>query len=135
MLVLVGAPSWETGGNGAALKKAGEFLRHGTPVAAICGATYGLARAGILDERKHTSNAPEYLIPSGYRGEANYVNERAVIDRNVITAGATGAIDFARQIFLALAYYPPRTIEAWYQLYRTGEPRYYAELMQAASPQ
>src|SRR5574338_1504558 len=33
----------------------------GTPVAAICAATLALGRAGILNERRHTSNAPEYL--------------------------------------------------------------------------
>ena len=61
MLVLPGADTWVTGGNGAFATKAREFLDAGVPVAAICGATMGLAVEGLLDQRRHTSNAPEFL--------------------------------------------------------------------------
>jgi len=30
-------------------------------IAGICGATAGLARTGILDDKPHTANAPEYF--------------------------------------------------------------------------
>ena len=43
------------------LKKVGEALNLGTIVAAICGATEGLANMGYLDSRKHTSNDLNYL--------------------------------------------------------------------------
>ena len=46
MLVLPGADAWMTGANAAFAAKAGEFLDAGVPVAAICGATGGLAAAG-----------------------------------------------------------------------------------------
>ena len=46
---------------------AARFLNAGVPVAAICGATAGLARAGLLDERNHASAAAEYLSATGYR--------------------------------------------------------------------
>jgi putative intracellular protease/amidase len=134
LLVLPGAGSWTEGGNRRALEKSQQFADAGTPVAAICGATWGLARSGLLDDRRHTSNAPEFLASSDYRGAGRYVNERAVRDRGVITAGAVGALEFAREIFLELEYYSPRVIEAWYQLYRTGDPRYYAELTNASAP-
>ena len=58
MLILPGGESWDQGGNLEAVEKAKVFLAAGVPVAAICGATAGLARGGILDTRKHTSNAP-----------------------------------------------------------------------------
>ena len=62
MLILPGGDGWEEpGAHRAAVEKAAAFLRHGTPVAAICGATAGLARAGLLDDRAHTSNAPSYM--------------------------------------------------------------------------
>ena len=134
LLVLPGGQTWETGENQAAIDKAREFLHQDKPVAAICGATWAMARGGLLDERKHTSNQADYLVATGYRGGAHYVNERAVSDRKVITAGATGALEFAREIFLTLGYYPRPVVEAWYQLYRTGDPRYFAELVQAMSP-
>jgi putative intracellular protease/amidase len=45
---------------------ASRFLDTGVPVAAICGATEALARAGLLDRRPHTSAAPEALAATGY---------------------------------------------------------------------
>ena len=50
------------------------------PVAAICGATAGLVRAGLLDNRRHTSAAAGYLMATGYAGGDHYLNQRAVMD-------------------------------------------------------
>jgi putative intracellular protease/amidase len=61
LLILPGAEMWDAGGGEAFAAPAGHFLDAGTPVAAICGATAGLARAGLLDDRKHTSASAEYL--------------------------------------------------------------------------
>jgi putative intracellular protease/amidase len=60
VLILPGADIWDAGGGEAFAAAARRFLDAGVPVAAICGATAGLARAGLLDERAHTSAAPEY---------------------------------------------------------------------------
>src|SRR5258706_478500 len=61
MLILPGGDTWDAGKNTAALECAGRFLAAGVPIAAICGATAGLARAGILDNvmltRKEDNNA------------------------------------------------------------------------------
>ena len=43
-LILPGGDTWDEGGNTDAVEKAREFLAGGVPVAAICGATAGLAR-------------------------------------------------------------------------------------------
>lgn len=121
LLILPGG-DWNEDKHLAAVAKAGEFLAAGVPVAAICGATVGLARAGLLDDRQHTSNAPEHLQATNYRGAALYQHRRAVTDGNLITAGATSPIEFAYQIFQKLAVYDEATLEAWYALYRTGDP-------------
>src|SRR5262249_22247449 len=94
MLILPGGNAWEAGGNAAALAKARACLEAGVPVAAICGATFGLARTGLLDERRHTSNAREYLAQSGYAGGALYRDEPAVTDRDLITASGVMPVDF-----------------------------------------
>jgi putative intracellular protease/amidase len=133
LLILPGGAGWEKGEHGEAVAKAREFLAAGVPVAAVCGATFGLARAGLLDERQHTSNAAEYLDTSGYQGPALYREQRAVTDNNLITAGAAGALEFAHHIFLKLELYPPQVLASWYQLYRTGEARHYFDMMQAMS--
>ena len=67
MLILPGGDQWETGGNADAVAKARAFCAGGVPVAAICAATLGLARAGMLDDFHHTSNSRAYLAASGYR--------------------------------------------------------------------
>lgn len=123
MLILPGAESWEQGEHGAAVRKAGEFLEAGVPVAAICGATAGLAREGVLNARAHTSNAPEYLaMMPGYAGHRHYVSAPAVRDGSLITASGLAPLDFARRIFEALDLYEPRVLDAWYALYAKGDP-------------
>ena len=133
MLILPGSDAYEAGKEQAALDKAKEFERAGVPIAAICGATAGLARIGLLDARDHTSNAREYLAHQpGYGGAAHYRDAKAVSDRGVITAGATAPIEFAREIFLALDAYDKPVLDAWFGLYSTGDARYFHALMQAA---
>jgi putative intracellular protease/amidase len=132
MLILSGATSWDEGANGDAVDKARAFLAAGVPVAAICGATAGLARGGVLDARPHTSNAPEYLSAApGYAGGEHYVNAPAVRDGDLITASAMAPVDFARAIFMRLELYAPPVLDAWYALYRHGDPAGFYALMAA----
>ena len=128
LLVLPGADTWSDG-HGRVLDLARVLLERHTPVAGICGATYGLARAGLLDDRAHTSNALDFLLPSGYAGAGRYRDERVVVDGDVITAPATAPVDFAAAVFRRLELFPPATIDAWYGLYTTGERRWFDALV------
>lgn len=65
---------------------------------AICGATLGLAWTGLLDGRAHTSNRPELLQVEGYHDTDHYVDDRVVVDGNLITAPATGYLEFTREL-------------------------------------
>lgn len=122
MLILPGGTVWDERELPAPIEKAREFLAAGVPVAAICGATLGLARAGLLDGRAHTSNAREYLAPvPGYGGAERYVDAPAVRDGDLITANGIAALDFARRVFERLGLYAPPVLEAWYALYSTGD--------------
>jgi putative intracellular protease/amidase len=131
MLILPGADLWSDGSTDPVLSMAKEFVAAGVPVAAICGATYGLARAGLLDDRLHTGNDPGWLASSGYGGAAHYVQEPAVEDGGVITASVTASLEFARLVLARLGIFSPRALEAWYGLYKTGNPACYVELMGA----
>ena len=127
-LILPGAGSWESA-HDAVLTLAAELVAAGTPVAAICGATYGLARTGLLDDRAHTSNAAEFLTQAAeYRGSQHYRDEKAVSDGTVITAGATAPIEFAKLVFERLSVFPQPVVDAWYGLYTTGERKYFDQL-------
>jgi hypothetical protein len=55
-----------------------------------------------------------------------------VTDGDVITAGPTAPVPFAREIIARLGVYEPKVLEAWYGLYSTGEAKYYFELVEAA---
>ena len=136
MLILPGGTAWEAGEHAAAVEKAREFLDAGVPVAAICGATFALAGGGVLDGRRHTSNAAEYLRQApGYGGAATYADEPAVRDGDLITAGAVSPVDFARKIFERLDLYEPPVLEAWYALYKHGDPAgFHALAASAAGP-
>jgi len=134
MLILPGADTWDTGGNGALAELAGRFLNAGVPVAAICGGTFGLARQGLLNDRVHTSNAAAYLTQTtAYTGAVLYRDERAVADLGLVTAGATDPVDFARAIFAELDAYSPAVLEAWYGFYSTGEARWFGALLAAVA--
>jgi len=131
MLILPGADLWGEASTDPVLSVAKEFVAAGVPVAAICGATLGLARAGLLDDRLHTSNFPGLLDSSGYGGAAHYVQEPAVDDRGVITASFTASLEFARLVLARLGIFSTTALEAWYGLYKTGNPACYVELMEA----
>lgn len=132
LLILPGGVPWDAGELGEVMPMVARFLGRGAPVAAICGATAGLARAGFLNTVRHTSNAAAYLEATGYKGAAHYQDAAAVADGGIITAGAQGALEFAAQIFRQLELYPDETIEAWYQLFKTGDATYFDRLMGSA---
>jgi putative intracellular protease/amidase len=132
MLILPGGLIWDEGKNAEAAEKAKAFLASGIPVAAICGATAGLARAGLLDTRCHTSNSSDYLKATQYQGASFYRNEPTVTDANLITAGGLASLDFAHQIFKRLDLYKPKTLAAWYALFKTGNMSHYFAMVQSA---
>ena len=129
LLILPGGEVWDERGNTEAAEKARVFLDAGVPVAAICGATAGLARAGLLDDRRHTSNAPDYLAATNYKGASLYLNQPAVTDGNLITASSTAPLDFAYHILRKLDAYPEDILDAWFGLFKTGDPACFAALM------
>jgi putative intracellular protease/amidase len=133
MLILPGADTWMTGGNAAFANKAREFLDSGVPVAAICGATIGLATAGLLDDRDHTGNHPAPLAETGYRGGDRYRDELVVTDRGLVTAGAMAPVEFARAVFAELGLYEPDVLASWYKLYGEQNPDGFFELMRSAA--
>lgn len=133
LLLLPGATTWLDPAQAPAIAKAREVLEGDAVVAAICGATFGLGNAGLLDNRPHTSNdrtALKMFCP-GYHGERFYVNEPAVADRNLVTACGAAPVEFAYQVFKRLGVMLPATLEAWNGLYTTKKPEYFYALMQS----
>jgi putative intracellular protease/amidase len=131
LLVMPGAEMWDAGGGESFAAAAERFLDAAVPVAAICGATAGLARAGLLDTRKHTSASAEYLAMTGYAGGERYVDQRAVIDGDLITAGPQSPVQFARATLERLGLADEGTLEAYEALFDRGDLAAFPVLMQA----
>jgi putative intracellular protease/amidase len=132
MLILPGSAIWNSAIFTPFTDASRRFLGAGVPVAAICGATGGLAVAGLLDDRVHTSNAAEFLAGTGYRGGHLYRDEPAVTDGDLITASGIAPVEFAQAIFARLEIFTPNVLESWYKLYGQHDPAGFYELMAAA---
>lgn len=123
VFMLPGGDRWES----APLEPELEFTLNrldaaGVPIAAICGATVAIARAGLLRGRRHTSNGLDYLrahVP-GYADAHNYVDGPAVRDRRLITASGLGDVEFAYQIFDELEVMTPADRASWMQIFRSA---------------
>jgi putative intracellular protease/amidase len=131
LLILPGGEMWDAEGGTAFAAAAARFLDAGVPVAAICGATAGLARAGLLDKRRHTSAAAGYLMATGYAGGDFYVDERAVVDGDLITAGPQSPVQFASATLRRLGLATNRTLEAYEGVFHRADVTAYPALMEA----
>jgi putative intracellular protease/amidase len=92
------------------------------PIAAICGATVGISKIGLLRGRRHTSNGLTYLrskVPE-YADAANYVELPAVRDRGLITASGLGDVEFARELFEELGVLSESDRALWAQIFRSA---------------
>lgn len=132
-LILPGGNTWTEAMHHTVLKIAKRCLEEGILVAAICGATMGLAQAGLLDSGSHTSNDLEYLkmVCPTYMGENYYKMESAVTDGHLITASGIAPLEFTVHVLKALDVFSSETLDAWYSLNKTYEPKYFYELMQS----
>jgi putative intracellular protease/amidase len=135
LLILPGGDGWLDAVHAPVVEKARAFLEKGIPVAAICGATIALAQAGLLDDREHTSNDLGYLkaVCPSYRGEALYRSEASVLGRGLITASGVAPVEFAHLVLKSLRLFSSEALEGWLGLFRSHEPRYYLELMNAVA--
>lgn len=131
LLILPGGNTWSENIHKPILKKVGEALKLGTIVAAICGATVGLANCGYLDSRKHTGNSLEYIkmVCPNYNGEKLFEMGPVASGENLITASGVAPLEFAMEVLGKLEVFAPDTLHSWYNLNKTHEPEYFFQLM------
>ena len=130
-LILPGGDTWLDKIHEPIINIAAQCIKENLVVAAICGATMGLAQGGLLDSRGHTSNDLGYLkmVCSNYKGEKYYKNEPAVTDGKLITASGVAPLEFTVHVLKALDVFSPKTLDFWYKLYGTHQSEYFFELM------
>lgn len=122
LLILPGGKTWEEGGNTEISILTKNTFHQGKTIAAICAATTFLAKQGVFDIVKHTSNGLEYLkkqVPK-YVAENNYVNQPCVADKNVITANGAAMIEFAHKIFEHFEIFKKEELNYWLTLYKSA---------------
>lgn len=122
IFILPGGEMWAEGPNETLIELLQQLHAAAVPIAAICGATLEMARAGLMTEGGHTSNAKEYLqamVPS-YIDNGLYVNEPAVSDQGIITASGLGNVEFGREIMRQLNLYDEAGIQVWYDMFKHG---------------
>lgn len=122
LLVLPGGDMWEPQSQPAVESLLRRFHEQQIPIAAICGATLEIGRAGLTRGVRHTSNALSYLksmVPD-YRDDAFYVDELAISDQAIVTASGLGSIEFAREIFRLLKLYNDADLNTWYEMFKNG---------------
>ena len=130
-LILPGGETWMKTIHQPMLNLAKQCIDKNIIVAAICGATMSLAQNGLIDSRSHTSNDLGYLkmVCPNYAGEKYYKQEPAVTDGKLITASGIAPLEFSAHVLKALDVFSAKTLDAWYNLYRTQEPTFFYELM------
>jgi putative intracellular protease/amidase len=133
LLILPGADTWTEEENKKIIDIVSSIINEKVIIAAVCGATVALANKGILNNRKHTSNDIEVLkmFCPEYAGENFYLNQPAVTDDNLITASGLAPLEFSYEILKRTNLMKTETLEAWYQLYKTNEPKYFYALMES----
>lgn len=122
-IVLVGGYGWFSPVAEKTLPLIKDALAAGKPVGAICNGASFLAKAGVLNEYKHTGNGIDQLKYWGgenYHNEAGYIQEQAVRDRNLVTANGSGALEFSKEMLLLLESDTPENIERFYQFHKLG---------------
>ena len=125
-VILVGGMSWRNAEAGKIAPLAKQCFEKGKVLGAICDASAFLGTIGLLNHVEHTSNDLNDLkqwAGEAYTGEANYIAKQAVSHKNVVTANGTAALEFAKEVLLALEAAPEEKIVEWFQFHKLG---YYA---------
>lgn len=125
LLIVPGGHLWLRGEGNPAVLAIRQMRVAGAMVAAIDSGVLALARAGLLDDCRHTGNWSGQIdsqVP-GYTGEGLYEpDELAVSDGGTITASHLGSVEFAREVIHALNLYGPSDREHWFRLYKHAIP-------------
>jgi putative intracellular protease/amidase len=120
ILILPGGDMWEKKSDEKLKALLRRFHEKSVPIAAICGATLEIARAGLTHGVRHTSNAQEYLqamVPD-YKDGDWYVDQLAIADKCIITASGLGSVEFASEVIRQLHLYSEADTQIWFEMFK-----------------
>ena len=122
-LVLVGGYGWLTPAADEVVPVVRKAVEDGKIVGAICNGASFMARAGFLNNVRHTGNGLDQLRLWGgdsYTNPEGYEHLQAVADGRIVTANGSGVLEFTRELLLLLENDTPEHIEMYYQFNKQG---------------
>lgn len=123
-ILLIGGTGWENPLSEKLLPFLEKAKNEGRLLGGICDGSVFLARHGFLNEIEHTSNDLKELVEkagASYTGKDKYNSQvKSVRCGNIITASATGYVEFAKEVLSALQVAPPEVLEQWYKICKDG---------------
>lgn len=122
-LILIGGLAWRNTETRKIVPLIQKTQNQNRILGGICDAAGFLAAAGMLNCVYHTGNDLNDIkqwAGNMYTGENLYLKQQAVRDHNVITANGTAALEFAKEVLLALRVAPEDKIEEWFQFHKLG---------------
>ena len=124
LLIVPGGHLWQRGEGNLAVAAIRRLHAGGAPVAGIDSGVLALARAGLLDDCRHTGNWAGQIASqvSVYAGADQYdASVLAVSDGGTITASHLGSVEFAREVIHTLDLYSPSDRDHWYRLFKHAQ--------------
>lgn len=119
MLILPGGGMWHESFPQGLVDVVIRLHEMDAPVAAICGATVFLAKAGLFRGVQHTSNTLEYLqqFAPEYDAQDFYRDKYAVSDKGIITAGGLASVEFTYEILDTLHVYDDEAMDEFFEFW------------------
>ena len=120
ILILPGGDMWEKQSHEKLKVLLRRLHEEAVPIGAICAATLEIARAGLTQGIRHTSNAREYLqaMAPDYKDGDLYSDELAVADNDIITGSGLGCVEFAREVIRRLNLYSEADARLWFEMFK-----------------
>ena len=122
-LVIIGGYGWLTPAAEAVEPVVRKAIAGGKVVGAICNGASFMAKAGLLNEVKHTGNGIDQLKQWGgdaYTNPEGYVHQQAVSDGGIVTANGSGVLEFTRELLMLLENDTSEKIDMYYQFNKQG---------------
>lgn len=122
-LVLIGGYGWLSPMADDIVPIVRKAIADGRIVGAICNGASFMAKAGMLNDVKHTGNGIDQLKLWGgaaYTNHDGYIHRQAVSDKGIVTANGSGVLEFTKELLLLLENDTPERIEMYYQFNRQG---------------
>lgn len=102
-ILVNGGAAWQAPGAPDLAPQLKAAKAQGRLIGLICDGTVAGARAGLLDEVRHTSNGKGYLDFTGYKGTALYRDTAAAVtDGRIVTAAGTSPVSFMAAVMEGL---------------------------------